>query len=180
MDNIQVVDKIDTENRLDELNEKEKEDLFTRMVMGKDVICDVDTSRGKFTVKYPKQRELYSIGKLMAFRRNGLPSESFDAVADRINLISSTLDVVVVDGPQWYKSAKSENKNFSFLEVPDDKFLEELYQKAYTFRAKIYESLNTKTGKDNPGVSAGSGAKDTVDSGPFEGLAEQPEGPEAK
>ncbi|GHU65078.1 hypothetical protein FACS189447_03370 [Spirochaetia bacterium] len=175
MAGIQVVEKIDPDLKLEELTKKDKDDLFTQMILGKDVISEADTSRGKFMVKYPKQRESLSIGKLMAFRRNGLPVESFDAMTEKINLIVSTLDVLVVDGPEWYKNAKATNKSFSFMEVPDEQFLEELYQKAYYFRSEVHKSLNVGSGDTNQQVSPGKGPADSVGVGLFEGLAEQHE-----
>jgi hypothetical protein len=170
---MKVVDHIDTEKRVSELNDGEREDVFTQMVMGKDVIGDVETSRGKFTVKYPKYKESGAIGRLMAIRRNGIPAACFDAVAEKVSLVTSTLDILIVSGPEWYESAKKNNENFTFAEVPDDEFLEELYLKAYTFRTEVRENFSKREKPDDSRVPAAANAKDTVAGRSSEGIAEQ-------
>jgi hypothetical protein len=134
------------------------------LVTGKDVTENVETARGTFTVKFQKYQDSMAIGKLMAFRRNGIPISSFDAVAEKINLVASTLDVVVVDGPEWYTQAKAENENFSFMEVPDDELLE-LYLKAYSFRTEVREILGKKTKPAPERVPAGRGDEAPVAGG---------------
>jgi hypothetical protein len=170
---MKTVDAIDTEKKVEKLTEEEKDDFFTKMVMGKDVTDEIETSRGTFTVKYPKPKDMISIGKIAAYRRNYKPVEAFDVTSENDNIMTATLDVVVVSGPEWYENAKKINKFFSFVEVPSRAFLAELYGKAYSFRGQVEKCLDEGETPADQRVPAEEGAHDAVDGGAFGGLASQ-------
>ena len=170
---MKAVDAIDTEKRVEKLTEEEKDDFFTKMVMGKDVTEEIETSRGTFTVKYPKPKDTIAIGKIAAYRRNYKPVEAFDVISENDNIMTATLDVVVVSGPEWYENAKKVNKFFSFTEVPSRKFLSEFYGKVYSFRKQVEECLDEGEASADRRLSAEAGADDAVDGGVFGGLASQ-------
>jgi hypothetical protein len=169
------VDSIDTKNKVDEMTEEDRDDLFTRLVLGKDVEEEIETSQGTFIVKFPKPKDLLAAGKLAAFRRNYRPAEGFDANTEMDNMMASTLDVIVVSGPQWYEHAKKKVPNFSFLEVPSRAFIAELYGKAYSFRSEVEGRLVAKKEPRRKRVSAKTGSNDAVDGGAFGGLASEPD-----
>jgi hypothetical protein len=173
MDGIKVVDRVDTQERVEKLTEEERDDYFTDLIMGKDVVKEVDTCRGKFTVKYPRSAEVVMIGKLAAARRNYRPAEAFDAGTEMLNMMASTLDVVVISGPEWFEKAKKTNKNFSFLEVPSQKLVSELYGKAYQFREKVEQRIDPPEGSADRRVPAETGNDDSVDSGSFGNLSSE-------
>jgi hypothetical protein len=168
---MKVVEGIDTENKVAALTDHEKDEFFTNMVMGKDVTEEVDTGRGKFTVKYPKLKDMISIGRIAAHRRDYKPASAFDMQTEMYNIMASTLDVVVVSGPKWYEGAKDANKNFSFVEVPSREFISELYGKAYSFREQVDKRLDSDSGAADKRLPAKAGADDAVDGGAFGGLA---------
>jgi len=168
---MEVVDRVETQERVEKLTEEQKDDLFTKLILGKDVTETVETSKGKFVIKYPKTADLLAIGKIAAYRRNYRPPECFDAETEMINIMTSTLDLVVVSGPKWFEDAKTVNKNFSFLEVPSRAFLSELYGKAYSFREEVELRLDPPQRSDNKPISAENGNDDAVDGGAFEGLS---------
>jgi hypothetical protein len=170
---LKAVDAIDTEKKVEKLTEEEKDDFFTKMVMGKDVTDEIETSRGMFTVKYPKPKDMIAIGKIAAYRRNYKPVEAFDVSSENDNIMTATLDVVVVSGPEWYENAKKINKFFSFLEVPSRKFLTEFYGKVYSFREQVEKCLDEGEAPANQRILAETGAHDDVDGGAFGGLASQ-------
>jgi hypothetical protein len=170
---MKVVNKIDTEKQVNSLTEQERDDLFTKMVMGKDVTEEIETSRGKFTVKFPKAADTVSIGRIMAMRRDYRPVSAFDNSSEEINTIASTLDVIVVSGPDWFEDARKKNANFSFLEVPSRVFLAELYGKAYYFRNEVEKRLKEGGEPADKPVPAEEGADDAVDGGAFGGLSNQ-------
>jgi len=171
---IDVVDRIEPENPVEKFTEEEKDDLFTSMVMGKDATYFVDTSRGKFKVKYPRAADIVAIGNYTAFRRGYKPIESFDAETEMVNVMASTLDVVVVSGPPWLEEAKKINKKFSFLEVPSKEFLAELYSKAYSFRGEVEQRLSLGKGPADKRVPPKKGNDDPVDGGAFGNLTNEP------
>ena len=145
------------------LSNEEKDDMFTQLLMGQDAISEVETSRGKFTVKFPKQKDSLAIGRLMCINRGGLPASSFDVETENRNLICSTLNILVVGAPSWFDNAKKKDKNFSFEEVPDEEFLLELYQKACSFRVEVQESFKEKKGAESRGIPDGESVADNVD-----------------
>ncbi|MDR1073938.1 MAG: hypothetical protein LBL45_09745 [Treponema sp.] len=168
---MKTVDAIDTEKKVDKLTEQERDDYFTKMVMGKDVTEEIETSRGTFTVKYPKPKDVIAIGKIAAYRRNYKPVEAFDVTSENENIMTATLDVVVVSGPEWYENAKKINKFFSFVEAPSRKFLTEFYGKVYSFREQVETCLDEGEEPTDQRLPAETGADDPVDSGAFGGLA---------
>ena len=168
---MKVVESIDTQNKVEKLTEQERDDYFTKMVMGKDVTEEVDTSRGKFTVKYPKPKDLLAIGRLAAFRRDYKPAGAFDSQTEMYNIMASTLDIVVVSGPAWFEDAKKANKTFSFMEVPSREFISELYGKAYSFRAEVDKRIEPEKGNADKRIPAAAGADDPVDGGAFGGIS---------
>jgi hypothetical protein len=170
---VKTVDAIDTTKKVEKLTEEEKDDFFTKMVMGKDVTEEITTSRGTFTVKYPKPKDMIAIGKIAAYRRNYKPVESFDVISENDNIMTATLDVVVVSGPEWYENAKKVNKFFSFMEAPSRKFLAEFYGKVYSFREQVDKCLDEGETPADQRVPAETGADDDLDGGAFGGLSSE-------
>jgi hypothetical protein len=170
---MKVVGRINTPERVERLAEDQRDDFFTKLVTGKDATEDVGTGRGVFTVKYPKSKDLLTIGRLMAMRRSFKPPESFDAETEMVNTMASTLDVVVVSGPKWFEDAKNANLNFSFLEVPSRAFLAELYGKAYSFREEAEQRLVQAGEPADKRVPAETGDDGPVDGGAFGGISSE-------
>ena len=156
-----------TEKReqIEKLTEEQRDDYFTRLITGEDVLEDVKTSQGVFTVKYPRVTDLLTIGKIEAARRNFRPVEGFDYETEMLNTMASTLDVVVVSGPNWFEKARKSNNNFSFLEVPSRKFLAELYGKAVMFREEVEQCLDKGEEPADRRVPTEKGPDDVMDSG---------------
>jgi hypothetical protein len=166
---MRTVDPIDTSKKVERLTEEERDDYFTKMVMGKDVTDEIETSRGTFTVKYPKPKDVIAIGKIAACRRNYRPVEAFDVTSENDNIMTETLDIVVVSGPEWYEKAREANKFFSFMEVPSRKFLTEFYDKMYSFRQQVEKRLEEGETPADQRVPSEAGAYDAVDGGAFGG-----------
>jgi hypothetical protein len=114
---------------------------------------------------------MISIGKIAAHRRNYKPAEAFDAVSENDNIMTATLDVVVVSGPEWFENAKKMDKFFSFVEVPSRKFLTEFYSKVYSFREQVEICLDEGETPADRRVPSETGADDPVDGGAFGGLS---------
>jgi len=170
-----VVDRINTQERVEKFTEEQKDDLFTKLVMGKDATETVETSKGQFTIKYPILADHITIGRITASRRGYKPPEAFNADTEMMNIMASTLDVVVVSGPKWFEDAKTKNKDFSFMEVPSRVLLMELYDKAYSFREKIELRLNPPKGSDDKPVPAKNGDDEAMDGGAFGSLSSEPD-----
>jgi len=116
-------------------------DILDALLCDKVVQKSVKTSRGYFTIRYPSGKDRLKIDQFRALRRHGIPAECFDDVANTNNNIWSTLDVTVVDGPDWYKKIRENNPVWSWEEGPDEELIVELYNLVCTFRAEITEKI---------------------------------------
>lgn len=160
---------VNVNNKENEFTEKEKENLFMKLLLGEDATSEVETSRGVFTIKYPKEKDKLEIGRLMSINRGGLPVASFDSDTEGRNIICSTLNILVVDTPDWFKKAKKKKPNITFEEVPDEKFLLELYQKVQDFRNKVQKSFESG-GAGAERVPSGESLANDVSDGIFDGV----------
>ncbi len=160
------LEKIET--KTETLNDEQKTSMFNSIVMGKDVTETIKTSRGDFKVKYPRARDIQAIGRLQALRLNGIPIECFDKNVLGLIQEIATLDVVVLEGPAWYENAKKENVNFSWLDIPSQAFIQEVYAMAYEFRLKVQKLIESNGEEGNKGLDSVPDVKDNGSPGLFD------------
>lgn len=165
---MKVVDKIET--NVNELNETQLEDLFYQLARGKDVTEEIETSRGKFVVKFPKQKDLILAGKKAALKRNGFSSNALDYNSEEIIQKTSVLDVVVLSGPYWFENLKKNNTNWGWEEMPDANFIDEVFAKAYIFRNKVQEQFEQKSKTESVNEIIDENISSSVQEGLFEGI----------
>lgn len=159
------------EKKEDELTKEQKNNLFTSIIMGKDVTEIIKTSRGDFKVKYPRMADIQQIGRLQALRLNSIPAECFDPNVLALIQQIATLDVLILEGPAWFENAKKESKgNFSWADIPLQSFIQEVYSLSYTFRLKVQKMLSEDTKKGNNGMAAAGDSSDNDSHGLFDGL----------
>ena len=91
------------------LMEEKRRDIFYTLLNGKTVTEKIETSRGEFVVKFPKQKDIMQVERRAALMRGGIPAESFDRNANFDFQKVAFLDVVVESGPDWFNSAKKKN-----------------------------------------------------------------------
>jgi hypothetical protein len=152
-----------------EKQDKER-DILESLLLNKVIQKPVKTSRGYFTLRYPSGKDRLKIDKLRALRRHGIPAECFDDVANANNNIWSTLDVTVVDGPDWYNKIRKDNSMWSWEEGPDEELIIELYDLVSTFRTNITEKIrNSKLGRTVEEIPVAD-ITAPVDNGAFQGL----------
>lgn len=161
------------ETKKEELNEGQKTDLFNSIVMGKDATEVIKTSRGEFKVKFPRARDIQQIGRLQAYRLNGIPAECFDKNVLFLSQEIATLDVVVIEGPAWYENAKKENTNFSWLDIPSQSFIQEVYSLAYEFRLKVQKLFESDVKDRNKELDSVSDVEDDGGTGLFDGISSE-------
>lgn len=164
---MEITDEIKNE----EYSEEKQNDIFYTLLSGKTYKETVETSRGNFVLKFPKQKDVMQIDRRVALMRGGVPAESFDAIANFNLQKVATLDVMVESGPKWYDNLKSKNPNFSWGDMPDGNFIDEVYSKAYTFRAEVQRKLGGDEEKTADKVSDGESVPTDVDNGLFSGVA---------
>lgn len=167
---MELVDKPITDGK-DELDNFQKENLFQSIISGKDVIEKIETSRGVFEIKFPRTKDLETIGRLKAYRLNGIDEKCFDAPTLLLIHQVATLDVIVRSGAAWYELAKKENPNFSWGDIPSPKFIQEVYAKANEFRNKVQTMLDDDTAAGNPGMVATKSDNDAGSPGVFSGVS---------
>ena len=161
------------EQKKEELNDEQKTNMFNSIVMGKDVTETIETSRGKFKVKYPRARDIQAIGRLQALRLNGIPIECFDKNVLALIQEIATLDVVVLEGPAWYENAKKENVNFSWLDIPSQSYIQEVYAKAYQFRLKVQKLIESNSKEGDKELDSVSNVEDNGSPGLFDGISSE-------
>lgn len=164
---MEITDEIKNE----EYSEEKQNDIFYTLLSGKTYKETVETSRGNFVLKFPKQKDVMQIDRRVALMRGGVPAESFDAIANFNLQKVATLDVMVESGPKWYDNLKSKNPNFSWGDMPDGNFIDEVYSKAYTFRAEVQRKLGGDEEKTADKVSDGESVPADVGNGLFSGVA---------
>lgn len=158
------------EKKEESLDESQRVSMFNSIVMGKDVTETIHTSKGDFKVKYPRARDIQQIGKLQAYRLNGIPVESFDKNIFAMIQQIATLDVLVIEGPAWFENAKKENPNFSWLDIPSQTYIMEVYNALYTFRIKVQELIESDSKKRDKGMDSVSNVEDNDSPGLFDGI----------
>lgn len=169
---MELVERKETEDKVKELTENQKTNLFNSIVRGKDAIETIHTSRGDFKVKFPRMKDLETIGRLVAYRLNGLSAQSFDV--NTYNLIQqiAALDVLVIEGPAWFENAKKENKNgLSWGDMPSQSFIQEVYGLTYDFRLKMSQDLEFNPESENQSMDANGNTNDSSEPGLFDGLS---------
>ena len=162
------LEKIEKKEEL--LDKSQQTSMFNSIVMGKDVTETIHTSKGDFKVKYPRARDIQQIGKLQAYRLGGVPIDSFDKNILAMMQQIATLDVLVIGGPSWYENAKKENPNFSWLEIPSQAYIMEVYALAYEFRLKVQKLIESDGKEGNKGLDSVSNVEDNGSPGLFDGI----------
>jgi hypothetical protein len=167
-----VTDEINSEKTETAMTEEKQGGIFFTMLSGKTVKETVSTSRGDFVVKFPKQNDMITIARLAAFMRAGIPAGNFDASGDYEIQKCATLDVIVDSGPAWYNKAKK-NPDFSWRNMPDAYFVDEVYAKALSFRQTVQAELRGIEGVANTGDAkeAPESVPKDVGGGLFSGIA---------
>jgi hypothetical protein len=174
-----LTEEIDNGN--EKLPEETERDMFFAMLEGRTCEDFIETSRGKFKAKYPKQKDLITIGRIAAFMRGGIPASQFDESTEYEIQKCAALDVIISGGPAWYERAKKKDKNFSWRNVPDAHFVDEVYAKAQQFRQKVQEQLaghKKPAAKEADRENAG-GVPADVGDGLFEGVSSSSQGDES-
>jgi hypothetical protein len=168
---VELADEIDREEA-ETLPEVKAGDLFFAMLNGKTVRETIATSRGEFVIKFPKQKDIVTIARMAAFMRAGIPAGNFDAAGDYEIQKIAALDVLVESGPAWFDKIKKA-PNFSWRNVPDADFADEVYAKALSFRQEVQERLkgNKKPGPAGPGGEVSGDVPADVGDGLFSGVA---------
>jgi hypothetical protein len=163
-------------DRLHEEAEKpiKEQDILDALLSDKVLQKTVKTSRGVFTIRYPSGKDRLKIDQYRALRRHGIPADCFDDVANTNNNIWSTLDVTVIEGPEWYMKIRKDNPTWSWEEGPDEELIMELYDLVCTFRVDVAGKIhNSKFGR-TLGESAVSEHTAPLGGGAFSGLANGP------
>jgi hypothetical protein len=100
----------------------------------------------------------------------GIPAASFDISTENSIYKCAVLDVMVENGPAWFENAKKKIKNFSWRDMPDADFIDEVYALAYSFRQTVQGKFK-RPGKEAIGGNEREGVETSVDDGLFSEVA---------
>jgi hypothetical protein len=168
---VEFTDEIKSD-KTEPMSEQKKNDYFFTMLSGRTVKETISTARGDFVIKFPKQNDLITIARLSAFMRAGMPAGSFDASGEYEILKCATLDTIVDSGPAWFNKIKKD-PDFSWRNMPDANFVDEVYAKALSFRQRVQAKLRgdkDASGAETPEKVSGNVPPD-VGNGVFQGVA---------
>lgn len=169
---MEITDEIKSKDT--EPDKEGERDLFFAMLNGQTVKETIDTSRGKFVVKFPKQKDMLAIDRRIAAMRMRLDAASYDD-AGTFNLQKvAFLDTVVESGLTWYEAVKKKNEGISWGDMPDTEFVDEVYVKAWTFRNEVQKKLKPPVKSADAGTSSADGQSSVdaaVGDGVFSGVA---------
>jgi len=126
------------------------DEVFLLMLNGNSVMETIKTSKGDFKAKYPKQKGLIIIGRKAAILRGGIPASALDALTEYEIQKCAVLDVIITGGPAWFETAKKDT-NFSWFNMPDSLFADEVYAKVLSFCAAVREKLKEVKGQTSTG-----------------------------
>lgn len=159
------------EKKEESLSEKKINDMFEALIEGKDITDVVTTKKGNFEIKFPRAKDLEEIGRLAAYRLNGIPAKCFDNATYSLIQKTSALDVLTVKGPEWFEKCKKEKINFSWQDIPSQVLIEEVYAFALRFRDEVSEKIEGDTKPTDREVAAGHDSGEVTESNLFEGLS---------
>lgn len=111
-----------------EVTKEDTGNVVERILRGEDVIEDVETAWGTFSIRFPLPRTLREIQVLLSTRLAGqnLPHNV------RLNYeVYATLDVVVVDSPEFWKNLGSSE------DCPYDDLVSLLYRRYLRFYSEV-------------------------------------------
>ena len=163
-----IIDEVKAKD--DVMSEEKQKDIFFTLLNGKDVTEEIETSRGKFTVRFPKQKDLIAIERRIAFMRGGIAASCFSETANYALEKVAYLDICVIGGEPWFENLKKKN-SFSWGDMPDTNFVDEVFVKAWTFRAKVQEDFVRDERKADTTASDESNVSEDVGNGLFSGVA---------
>lgn len=164
---MELTDEIEQQEVFDEAKQ---EDIFYSLLNGKTVKETIETSRGKFVVKFPKQKDLLAVDRRVAYMRGGIPAMNFDEAANFALQQVAYLDVVVESGEAWFNNLKK-NKNFTWGDMPDVDFVNEVYVKAWSFRNKVQAQFAENAANADRTVSEQKDVPEAVGDGLFSDVA---------
>ena len=164
---MELTDEIEQQEVFDEAKQ---EDIFYSLLNGKTVKETIETSRGKFVVKFPKQKDLLYVDRRVAAMRGGSSAESFDNNATFTMQKIAFLDVVIESGESWFNNLKK-NKNFTWGDMPDVDFIDEVYVKAWSFRLQVQKQFKCNEAKADSGTTDGTDIPSSLDNGLFSDVA---------
>ncbi len=101
--------------------------------------------------------------------RGGIPAINFDEAANFAMQKIAYLDTVIESGDNWFNNLKK-NKGFSWGDVPDVNFIDEVYVKAWSFRSKVQSLFKKDEGETDRTAVESKDVPETVGDSLFSGV----------
>ena len=142
-------------------------DVFAALLEGKPVTTKLETPRGTFTMKFPDGKDKRLIRLMVIDEKAGRFDELF-SWEDRKEIRDvAMLNVLVVDGPAWWKTKMQKRWNG----FPDASLMRDLLARGRLFRLQVERDVAASGYGHTVGGTAGNGAAEAVGGGAFQGLA---------
>lgn len=142
-----------------------KKNVLEILLSGERVTETIETKRGTFTIVLPLPKDIRRTEVIIANRLGGQPASSFTSVTLANIRAYATLDVVVVEAPEWWQKLESAE------DCPDDDLILNLYRRYLLFYNKTQRGISKSRFRDGSGVGKARAKVESVDNGTFSDIA---------
>ena len=153
------------EKKANSKDREEKTDPLEILLSGERLTKTEKTRRGEFVLAFPLPSDLRRIEVRVAGMLEGQPASSFPPATLANFRAYATLDVVIVNAPEWWEDMESPEQ------CPDDELVTDLYGRYLRFYRETQRILT----RGRSGLSVGKikrkNKAEVVDDAPFQGLA---------
>jgi len=149
-----------------EKNSPETNDLLEKLLSGEDITETLETKRGTFVMKYPLPRVFRQVQILLSQRFPNVDLGNLPEKSWRFYEMYATLDLVIVQAPQWWDDLNSSE------DCPDDALVLDLYRRYLRFYGEVQDKIAGVDRKSGEGAEAGPGEhkEAPVGDGAFQGV----------
>jgi hypothetical protein len=137
--------------------------LLDKLLKGEDIFETVETAVGTFKIKYPRPADFRKIQILLSSRFPGIDLNNIKDRDATVFEIYATLDVVVVEAPQWWDGLESSEM------CPDEGLINKLNKEYLRLYKEIQSKVNGNYDESGNDIKKQhlSDKKETVDTGAF-------------
>ncbi len=136
-------------------------DPLARILSGERITIKKNTPKGEFEIVFPLPSDLRRIECLVSERLEGKPLSSFSPQTVIDARLYASLDICVIDGPEWYKELDS------FEQCPDNVLVADLYRSYLRLYSKTQKTIANRRDKTVDRESKSRDDAGSVDHGAF-------------
>lgn len=140
------------------------DDLFEKLINGETITEEIKTRRGIFKIKYPLGEDLIKITKRKSELLDGIDVNKVQKEDISNADVFATLDVVIVEAPEWWKKIKTAAR------CPDLTILLDLYRGFLRFYEETQRSIQAEQSRTPSRKSKSEKQTEVMGDAPFSGI----------